>query len=123
MRIFPSMHFLPLVLLCSCGTTVEYVRLQKAPHKLYKKSIDQVEIFTAKAPDREFVELGIFEAYRQSSFAGTGTGEFIQAMRVEAAERGCDAVVLTGSADQTEYIPFAREHTLPGIRGTCIIYK
>jgi hypothetical protein len=112
-----------LIFTFGCGTSVEYTQLRTPTSTLHRKSPQEVELFTTKPPERSYTELGILEARQESQYSADETKEFLDHMRFKAAEIGCDAVVLTGSADQTEHIPFVGNRTRNGLRGTCIIYN
>ena len=71
---------------------VAYTPLQASPKAAPPVAPEKVEVFTAAPPTRKYVELGTM----LSEHAPTATNEdMFQAMRVEAAKRGCDGLVVT----------------------------
>jgi hypothetical protein len=81
----------------------------KPDHPLYEKSPKHVDVFTTSTPERPYRELGIIEASR-----GGNLSKLIAEMRKFAGERGCDALIIMGSAH-------GAHDTL--YRGACVLYQ
>lgn len=128
-----------LALICvlevvACRSRSTYIDTGMPPSNVNKRSHSQVKIFTVTKPTRPFREAGIVEA-RQSS-ALTNENDVIKELRQAAADRGCDGVIITGSADEVVGGTTVRTGgispktttvnssttTLKGYRGTCIVY-
>src|SRR5262245_56086594 len=90
-----------LALLASCSTT--YVTpLRRPPHALTPRSPDDVEVFTAKPPDRPFTEVALVGAMY-------GLGELTK----KAAEVGCDAIFLLAPG---------RDYRSGATQAACLVY-
>jgi hypothetical protein len=116
-------------LLAGCGTTIEYVPLNSPPHPLVMKAPEAVEMFTTAVPTKPYVEVGTIES-RQQAYSGDDTAAIYAKMREEAAARGCDGLVITGSNDATlvsgstyNGSGSVSSRTLKGYKATCIAYK
>jgi hypothetical protein len=93
------------------------------------RSPEDVEVFLATKPDRPFVEVGALEARRKSIYSADDMPELIDAMRVEAARRGCDGVIIVGKDDEvfgmlTQVAGYGSGvvGTLKGFEGSCIVF-
>jgi hypothetical protein len=104
---------LAATLATGCVANVAYLDLHAPPHELSRRSADSVELFTAAAPARAFVEVGMFEGRALLGERATpwiDGPNIIRKLRQAAADRGCDGLVVTsGDADL--------------VRGTCIVYS
>lgn len=96
-----------LMVLAGCSSiSVEYTTLNPPPHPVSPVAIEHVELFTAEAPARKYVEVGTMTAMHDSI---TSDEDMFQKMREEAAKRGCDGLVIT------------QRGTIDAI-GACVIY-
>jgi hypothetical protein len=84
-------------------------------------------------PSAPFVEISIIEARQASEISAHDESKVIGKLREEAGRQGCDALVLTGSADQVvgsgsgytdQGTGFSSSSikTLKGYRGVCIVF-
>jgi hypothetical protein len=110
--------FLCLSALLGCGgpMTSEWVPLAEPPRPMVERGPDDVEIFTAQAPRRDFREVGIIGV--EQGLSEAPATELLAELRKVAGERGCDAVVLR----ESNYVPPAHRWAERGYRGTCIVY-
>jgi hypothetical protein len=91
-----------------------------------------VEMFTTRVPDRPYVEVAMIET-RQGHMSGETQEDVFGMLRGQAAEMGCDGVVLLGANDAvvsnsttsggTYPVTTVRVRTLHGYRGTCIMWR
>jgi hypothetical protein len=114
--------------LAGCGTNIDYIPLNTPPHPMPPRSPESVELFTTSPPQRPYVEVGAIESQQQSM--STDNVEDIYAkMRIAAADRGCDGLVIVASNDSTQ-VSGSTTHgngsvssrTLKGYRATCIVF-
>ncbi len=105
----------------ACGTRIVYTPTNAPPHALQPKPPEQVEVYSASPPQRKYIEVGLIEARRESGWSVDDETAVQTKLRQDAAERGCDAIVITGSADA-----IVGDHnsttTLRGYRATCIVW-
>src|SRR5258708_2949260 len=100
------------LLFLGCGPLVEFVPINTPPRALMRRPATSVELFTTKPPERSFIEVGLITA--RESFGDKN--ELMDSIKTEAADVGCDAIVLNGDLAGGRYIA-------PGYRATCIVYK
>ncbi len=86
--LFSGMIFSFLV---GCGVAVNYAPLNPAPHPLQARTPDKVEVLTIP-PSQKYVEVGRITAHHDSF---SNNDAMVAQMRQEAANRGCDALVIT----------------------------
>ncbi len=70
------------------------------------------------------MDLAYFEAQQKSEFSSDDTRDFIVKLRVEAAWRGCDGLVVGGVTHETTRT-FFDDHaptSNKGLTATCIVY-
>lgn len=120
--------FVSLLVLAStgCGTRVEYTPTNTPPRPLTPRAPESVEVITVSQSTRPFVEVAILEARQESGFSLDAPPEVIAKLRKEAGQRGCDAIVMTGSADEVQGSTMrgtGSTETLKGYRATCIVYR
>lgn len=109
-----------------CGTRVEYTPTNTPPRPLAPRAPESVEVITVSQPTRPFVEVAILEARQESGFSTDAPPDVVAKLRAEAGEHGCDAIVMTGSADEVQGNAMhgtGSEVTLKGYRATCIVYR
>ena len=118
-----------VLMIAGCGTHISTMRLNKAPHTMKPKRASDVAVFMSKKPKRAYVEVAMLEARRRSVYSTDDAQAVMRNLRVAAARRGCDAIVMSGSANETVgagggyragggYVA-----TLKGYRAVCIVYK
>ncbi|MEM6275174.1 MAG: hypothetical protein AAF735_08030 [Myxococcota bacterium] len=115
----------PIIFLVACGAKTRFSPLNASPKEMQPRSPETVEIFSSKSPERDFVEVGMISARQSSGFSSEDA--VLPALREEAANRGCDGLILGGSDD--EVVSGALSNgattvtTLKGLTGTCIVYR
>jgi hypothetical protein len=111
-----------LLFLSACDTQVSgrFVQTTPAPHPLAPKRAEQVQLYTSGHPDVPYTELGVIE----EQIVWTGSGDPLELelahMRQDGADRGCDAVVMGGSAEESRT---GNHYGKGGFWGTCIVYN
>jgi len=80
-----------VVLLSGCSLSVQFTPLNQPPHAIAPKPASAVDVMTAP-PGRPYVEIGTLNVIG-NDFAAPAD-EVIAEMRQEAANRGCDAVLV-----------------------------
>jgi hypothetical protein len=87
-----------LATLAGCSSiSVKYTVLNPPPRPHRAVSPGKIEIFTTAQPSRKYVELGTMTSMHDSI---TSNDDMFNAMREEAAKRGCDALVVTQRGSQ-----------------------
>jgi hypothetical protein len=123
------MKRLPLItlaLVAACGTTTSFTPTNTPPRPMSARAPETVEVFTSGQPDRPYVEVGMLEAQQSSEFSSDNMSEIVSALRTEAAKKGCDGLIVTGSNDAvTGNVTDGDGYTttLKGYRGACIMFK
>ncbi len=112
-----------VVALGACGTTSGFMPTNPPPHPLTAKSPDQVEIFTASKPARDFVEIGILQSATASAAFGGGDFEMLRRLRTEAATHGCDGVIVTDSSKVAMANGDTASERTGSFRAACIVYR
>lgn len=84
----------------SCGT---YVKVTPLGSLTYRPT-PTCEVFTAKAPDRPFIELALIEVYQG--------GKTIEIAKKKAMQMGADAILMKGTE------AYGSVAVAPGIAGT-----
>ena len=110
----------------ACGTTTSFTPTNTSPKPMAARSPDSVEVYQSSKPDKPFVEVGMIEAQQSSEFSTDDTSAVIAALRTEAAQRGCDGIIITGSNDAVVGSVSDGEgytDTLKGYRAACFMYK
>ena len=110
--------------LAGCGTRVDYTPL-RAGGAMRPRPASQVEVFLTQKPPRPYVEVGLLEARQESTLSLDGQSGIIEELREEAAEIGCDGLIVTGGANETT--GHADQHggyvtELKGYRAVCIVW-
>jgi hypothetical protein len=110
-----------------CGVTVNYHRLNAKPTDMDPKEPYEVNVYTTTAPPYDYVDVGMLEVRQESVFTQVSEQGVFKAMRREAAKRGCDGLIMMGSADAVVGAYSAGRTggsgfttTLHGYRATCI---
>lgn len=116
---------LGLVSLIGCGINVAFIPMNRPPRALQARDPGTVEVFAAARPSRPFVDVGLIEVQQESYLSGHDEAALLQRMRVEAAGRGCDGLMILGPNDAT-VVSGTSGHTssatVRGYRGSCIVY-
>ncbi len=111
---------LGLLLGLSACVKVDYIPLNASPRPLTPRDPSKVEMFQTQRPARPYVEVATIEVVSPQ-----GAESAMEALRKEAGERGCEALVLTGTKDSTTVTATNRMVTSSqnsGYRGTCIVF-
>jgi len=112
-----------LVALGACGTTSGFMPRNPPPHPLAAKAPDQVEIFTASKPTRDYVEIGILESATASAMFGGGDFEMLKRLRLETAQHGCDGVIITDSSRVAVASGDTASERTGSFRVACVVYR
>ena len=125
-----SLVILGVIFLLGCGTTVKVTRLNSPLKQLFPRTSDSVEVFTTGKPNVPYTEVSLISSQQASGFSNDDTPEIIQKMRNEAANQGCDALIITmandsisGTTGRTRGSVYGSVETLKGFHGTCVVYK
>jgi hypothetical protein len=115
-----------LTLLVGCGcsvTTANFTPLNAAPHELAARSPEQVEVYSSAPPDRPHVDIGLVVVEEGEVGANT-PAELIWLLRQTAAQRGCDAIVLSPPGSKSE-TPLLSDytHSFKVYSATCVVYR
>ena len=94
------------LLFVACGSGATFTPTNPPPHTPEVKPPATVQFYSTDAPFRDYVEIGELKA--DSSLGGTAA---MNALREEAARRGCDGVMLKKREDGK------------GVAGTCLMFK
>lgn len=136
-----------VLLAAGCGHEIAYTSLNAPPRPLAPRDPSSVELFVSSAPDRPYVEVGLFEI-EQRTPNSDGTPEMFDKLRVRAAQIGCDALVVTASTDRVQSVSgqsfgavrttsagmgggyghysgmhYGSVNTVRGHRAACVVYK
>ncbi len=127
LRLQAKVTLFPLLVgIVSCGTTVEYTETNAPPKVMTSRSPDQVEVFETRPPaDRTYQEVGHIEARQSSSYSLHGQSGIIRELRTQAAEMGCEGIIITGSANTVSGSVSAGSgsvSTLKGYSAICIMF-
>lgn len=110
-----------VMLAAGCGTTLQETQINPAPHAMVARPASSVEVFSAGPPQRAHVDVALLEARQTSGMSGDDTADFIAKLRQQAAERGCDGIVLGAVTNET--VGGGRDQdNRKGITATCIVY-
>ena len=109
-----------LLLLTACGSTIRATEINPAPRPLAARAPETVEVFTSGPPARPHVDISFLEIQQDSKLSTDDTGEFIGQLRIEAAARGCDGLVIGGITH--EPTGEKRSTSFKGMTATCIVY-
>jgi hypothetical protein len=115
----------PTLLLAGCGTSVRYTPLNRAPRAMSARPPGSVRLYTSGRPVGPYVDVGLLEAQQDSGFSPDGTAEIIAALRVRAAELGCDALIIAGTSSRAgtaESVLLDVNVDRKGVYGTCAVY-
>lgn len=78
-------------------------------------------MFSSGTPSRPHVDVAYLEAEQSSGFSEDDTPQFVAKLRVEAARRGCDAIVLGGVTHDVT-VSGRSSSNQKGITATCVVY-
>ena len=122
---FKSLVFISLFL-TGCGTTITVTKLNNSPKLLKPRSPESVTIFMTGKPEKPYIEISLISSQQTSDFSTDSIPQIIQKMRMEAAQQGCDALIISGQNDITEGSTsgnYGSVTTLKGFHGSCIVYN
>lgn len=77
-------------------------------------------------PEKPYTEISLISSQQTSDFSTDSIPQIIQKMRMEAAQQGCDALIISGQNDITEGSTsgnYGSVTTLKGFHGSCIVYN
>lgn len=128
----------------SCGTSIGVTPLNASPRPLQARAPADVEVFATALPPHPYVDVAQLEAEQTSELSGDGHEQFVAKLRVQAAEIGCDGIILGQPtareesslsdavhdlSDATSKRPrpkpenYGQPVTLHGLTATCIVYR
>lgn len=117
-----------IALLAGCGTLVTYTPSGTKAKLGAPRAADQVELLSAP-PGRPYLQAGLMNGKQESKYSVDGTDAIYQKMRIEAGQRGCDALIIQGSDDSvvgssstTNGNGSGSVDTIKGYRAACIVY-
>lgn len=123
----PNLIVMGLIFLTGCGTTIKITKLNSPTRQLSPRSPDSVEVFTSTKPSIPYIEVSLISSQQASDFSNDDTPEIIQKMRIEAANQGCDALIINMTNDSVSGSTGGKYggsvDTLKGFHGTCVVYK
>jgi hypothetical protein len=97
-----------------CAPRIAYIPMVEPPRPLYVRAPAQVETYVVTPPARPHIDLGLVQVIRGAS--DRSIGEMLDLLHVAAAERGCDALVITMiDTRRAKYSPVS-------VEGSCEIY-
>lgn len=103
----------------ACGFETNVAWLRMPPHPMAKRSPASVEVYSSSPPARPHVEVAIIEVAEQSS-SGRSLYELMDALRLAAAEQGCDAIHVTGVVSKPPQVMDSSDRA--GVVATCLVY-
>ena len=105
-----------------CGVETSVVWLRVPPHRMAKRSPAFVDVYSSSPPARPHVEVAIIEVAEQSGSVAS-LSELFDALRLAAAEQGCDAIHVTGVVNKGPEIMASEFSTdREGVVATCLVY-
>jgi hypothetical protein len=115
----------------ACGTQTAWLPLNDPPHPVGPRPKNEVEVFTASRPAREFVEIGLIKVAIGSNFSSANDFALLDEVRTEGAKRGCDGVVVTDESKLTEGSAYHGTYSssvtvtnrTSSYRVACVVYK
>jgi hypothetical protein len=105
----------------ACGTSIEETQINQPPRVMAARPPESVEVLSSGAPTRPHVDVAYLEAQQASGFSGDDTAQFVAKLRVRAAARGCDAIVLGGVTHDVS-VWHNGSSNQKGIVATCVVY-
>ena len=108
-----------LLLLTACGSTIRTTEINPSPRPLGTRPAESIEVFTSGPPARPHVDVAFFEIQRDSALSNDDTNEFIAKLRIAAADRGCEGLVIGGV---THSPATTNEKWSTSMTATCIVY-
>ena len=116
-----------LLLAAACGTSIHTTPLNASPRPMAPRPIEDVELYTSGPPAAAHVDVALIEVEEASQWSTADTAEVIHDLRQRAAELGCDAVVVGGTAARQARIDELQvddaRHVRRGFWGTCVVYR
>lgn len=108
-----------------------FISVNETPRPLRPRSVESVALYRVKAPEAPFVEVGWF------SRTGGNDMDALLRLRIDAAELGCDGLVVNGVSDaaihssdytgtflnKNQYGPDYEATYVAQARGTCIVFE
>lgn len=117
-----SIASLLLVTAAACGTATSYLPTGTSPQPLESRDPSTVEVYADRTPTVPYVEVGLIEAHRRTRWSGATTLDIYAAMRDDAADQGCDAIIITGSHDIAVRNLAGHRDALEGYTASCVMY-
>ncbi|HEX8795213.1 MAG TPA: hypothetical protein VF765_29900 [Polyangiaceae bacterium] len=116
----PSL-FATLLLSAACGHYTSFTPTHKPPHPLSARAPETVEFFSVGEPARRYVEVGVLVSGHDSAFSTSSELEVVGALRKQAADIGCDGVLLTDERNHV-FVATDQAWTKKDFYAVCIVY-
>lgn len=121
---------LGMAIFSGCGTVLKVTKLNMPPKQISPRAIESVEVFTSSRPNVPYTEVSLISSQQASEFSTDNTPEIIHKMRLEAANQGCDALIIAMPNDRVSGTilgalggGYGEVNTVKGFHGTCVVYK
>jgi hypothetical protein len=110
-------------LLPACvATSVNYSPLNPSPHALAPRPVSSVEVFASGPPDRPHVDVGMITV-EEGDVGESSPQELLALLRQNAANQGCDALVVSPPSSRSDADFLAYTHSRRVFSGTCVVYR
>jgi hypothetical protein len=105
-------------LLVGCGSGATFTPVANPPHDLESKDVNDVEVYRSP-PSRPYTEVGVVQAEKETQFVPDSDPRLLEQMRKEAADQGCDAIVIKQERSTIN----VKESSFAGPEASCIIWE
>ena len=120
MAIFRAMSgCFALAALAGCGIGVKHTWLNEPPRLMVSRPPESVEVYASGPPSAPHVDVALLEA-GEEEFAASTLDRLVHALRMRAAQLGCDAICIGGATSRTSAL--SRKWTLDGQLATCVMF-
>lgn len=108
-------------LLVGCGNVVSTTQLNAPPRPMSTRTPESVEVYSSTPPTRPHVDVALLQV-EDLSGAGTQTPKLVAMLVQQAAERGCDALFISGMSERSPNRHALFDSGSQSVYGTCIAY-
>lgn len=106
-----------------CGTTVNFAPTNRPLRVMHARPVSEVRVFSSAIPQERYLDVGILQARQSSQVSTAGFADLIEALRNEAAQIGCDGIIIHGPDNTTELSGSGRTSVqIDGYSATCIVF-
>jgi hypothetical protein len=109
------------VVLTGCGTWVTDTQINLAPHALFPRGYESVEVFSSVPPARPHVDVALLQVDQMNAMDEHLRELMVQRLRERAGAMGCDAVFI--GATQERAAPDLLTSGSRTMSATCIVYS